>query len=765
MSAPSLDELLLATKTPAQRPAAAPPIREMNDLIGHEDRAVDQFRRAGARRDAIDQAMREFPDATPDQLVEIAFEFEKVLLDQSQPEAVKAKAAADQEAISRANNIGTSESVLTGFPIAGGVLGTAIGGPAGGVVGAGLGGLVQSAGRKFAYEAGVGEKNPTVLDALRNARNQATAEAVGFEAADKVIGGIARFFRGTKEVADPIIAAFGRLGMQPALQDFSNTALVERARSFFGVLPMANRPFRRRSQQVSRELGESLDNFIADVSPEVAQTRRLFESGDDSAARQLKEDLSGRVFRQFSSGFEVLRRRRDLAFRELQTRVGQIEARYADAGTPLVVPPDNTMAAMGGAAERITRDIPVSRNLEAMDQVEDMRVVSDFVRDVMPRFVTERMTFSELVALKRQVRDRIALVKDNPTAADILKNVQNGLEQDIEAAANLRPEIADLYNRANGISEEFLTMLQDISSKRAQRIQKSFGRQGLQAVRTETGELITKDSGPVDISQMVDMLVAAGSPNEVRQFFGAMSRAVGEREAQRSIRVALGTKIDAALETTVKRSRERGVADEYVPGVFLDQLGLGSVSSKGYNSTIALFEASGISPQRARDVATVIDALNSVKSSNVGQLLMRQAGLGGLRTILRSLSMNMIGGGATLAAGAAGGPIAGTAAAVFQFMVLRSAGKLVTVPWRARAMVAVADARLPEHRRLQAAFSLMRDTALFRSDDEAEDMELREVRREYEALLSTKEGGRKFLQSFDEQMERAGLKLNGGGVR
>lgn len=707
-------------------------------LIREQQATQEAYQAEGNRKAAALEAATRFPGMSPQELVPIAKNLESELNRLSSPEfAAEQKVLKEQRGIEEAG-----EAIGSAAVFGGGILGTALGGQPGAVAGSGLGGLVQSGTR-----AALGTRDVTVGSALRNMRNQSTYEMLGFEFVDKTLGSVARFFRGNKPVSDEIVESFAAVGMRPSLQEVSDNFWSESARTVLGSLPFANKPFKKRAQQATKEFGSKLDEFVEAASPDWAIAQRMMKTHGREATAEFVEQLNRGAFDNLSAGFKVLRDERDARFLVLKKTATQLEARAADSGVSLSSPTTSSRAAIGQIADRFSDGAVVRLDGTVVPMTAELEQTAEFVRDIGTNVVPRNMTFTELTALKKRVSDQIETVKDNPTAAQMLKLMKQGVEEDMVRAAGVHPQLKRAYDDAMSISEEFLTLLQDISTRRIQRVHSQYGRQELQEVVTGTGEVVAKNAGTMDISQTVDILAKSASPNEIRQFYGALRRGVGEPEARRTMQLALGKKVREAVESTLKEVPERGADSSYAPKTFLRALGIESPDQKSFGPMMAMFEASGIPAQQAVHLSKVLDALYSVKNARVSQLLARQTNLGGFKTILRSLSAGAIGGTAATSAGAVGLP---HAAALF--LLSRSYGKWMTVPWRARAVSAMADARLPEHARTQAAISVFTDKELWSSEDPAESEKYEAIRESVWYDLQTKKGQRAFLRSLDDQL-------------
>lgn len=711
-------------------------------LIRDQQATQEQFRLDGNRKAAATEAATRFPDMPPEQLLPIARNIESEL-----NRITSAEFLAEQRQLKEQLGVEQAGEAVGSAAVLGvGILGTALGGQPGAVVGSGIGGLAQSGVR-----AALGTREVTPESALRNARNQATYEMLGFEFVDKTLGSVARFFRGNKPVADEITESFAAVGMRPALQEVSDNFWAESARTVLGSLPFANKPFKKRAQEVTREFGSKLDEFVEAASPDWAIAQRMMKTHGREATAEFVEQLNRGAFDNLASGFKVLREERDARFAVLKKTAEQLEVRAHDSGFPLVSPTTSSRAAIGQIADRFSDGAVVRLDGTVVPMTAELEQTAEFVRDIGMNVVPRNMTFTQLTALKKRISDQIETVKDNPAAAQMLQLLKHGVEEDMVRAAGVHPQLKRAYDDAMSISEEFLTLLQDISTRRIQRVHSQFGRQEMQEVVSGTGETVAKNAGPMDVSQTVDILAKSASPNEIRQFYGALRRGVGEPEARRTMQLALGKKVRAAVESTLKEVPERGADSSYAPKTFLRALGIESPDQKTFGPMMAMFEASGIPAQQAVHLSKVLDALYSVKNARVSQLLARQTNLGGFKTILRSLSAGAIGGKAATAAGSVGLP---HAAALF--VLSRSYGKWMTVPWRARAVSAMADARLPEHARTQAAISLFTDKELWSSEDPAESEKYDAIREAVWYDLQTKKGQRAFLRSIDDQLRVVG---------
>lgn len=701
----------------------------MNDLIQRD-----------VRRQATTFAATQFPDATPEQALAIAKDAEKKLLSTSGPTRMSITAEEQSKQI-REGSSKFGAILPAGFAVAG----TMLGGPPGGVVGAGIGALGESA-----LNAAAGKD---VMPA-RNVRNKIAIEMLGVEAFNLTFGAAARMFRGNKQIADEIATAFAQVGMRPALQDLSTFPMTEGARNVLGSMPLLNRPFKARATTAAREFQTSLDGYIESVSPDVILIRRLAERGDIEGAAQLQEQLSQGVFDGLASGFESLRRVRDQRFAALRSIESQLESRAADAGVSMAVPSVGTRGRIGQVVGLID-DMQVRTASGALEEPEFLGQTVRFIQQITGDEIGREMTFSQLRQLKGRLGREINSVRKDPTSVELLTRVKEGVEEDMISAAAQHPALQSAYDEAMGISEEFLTLLQGMAAKRGQQINRGLGRQAIQEVATETGEIVQKNAGARDVSTLVDAIAASASPNEVRQFFGVLERGMGRQEAQNMIRVSLGKKIQRAAEAAFKESAEKAGDPSYTPGVLLRHLGLDTPNSKQFNSTAALFNAAGLDTRQMMATSTVLDALFSVKNPKVSQYLQRRATIGGgMQSLLRGVSGGMIGGVTAVS----GGP--GLIPAITIYALGRSYGKWVTSPARARLITTAADIRLPEHRRANAVLSMLTDPIWWQGDTPEEDEELKLLRARVKEQLATRQGQEKFIQDLDReiQFDRKGSK-------
>lgn len=730
MATPSLNELLTATGTTRPTPVEG-------DAAARSFAATQQTREELRRKAITDEVttrlVEQYPDASPQDLLPVArIRINETMRTTSEEYQAAVRAANEKMGANRAVGI-----VSNLFPMVGGAVGAAYGGQGGAVVGTTLGSIPKVA----IEQIGRGQYG-SLREAAAAVRNEGIYELAGGTLVDSTFGAISRFFRGNKVIADEIGHAFSQVGMRPALQDISTNPMSEGARNILGMLPYANKPFKQRAGQAAREFDSVVERFVEDASPEVTMVRRMFET-DPAGAARLLEDLSRGAFNDISQGFTVLRRERDAAFANLQNTARQLEARAEDAGYSLRAPTTNTRATIADIAmEADSRTIRSQTTGEVLPNTEPMQGTFDFVRDLAAHYVPREMTFTQLAILKRRISDQIDRVKDTPEAVRLLVNLKEGVEQDMARAATLHPQLNAAYDEAMAVSEEFLTLLKDISSQRMRRIQRGFGRETLQEIQADTGETAIKGEGALDISQTVDLIARSGSPTEIRQFFGALRRGVGEQRAQRTIRLALGKRVSEAVDAAYKETAEKAGDVAFTPGVLLKKLGLDSPSNPNFKTSMALFEASGFSVERTRAVATVLDALYSVKNPKVAQMVARRGVLGGLRSVLSGFTAGAIGG----ATGSVGHVVAGTT-----FLLTRSYGKWMTSPSRARAIVALADNRLPNHARTSAMISLLSDPYIWRDKDPQASADKAAFRQAAWEQLQTVEGARRYWEEFDYQ--------------
>lgn len=693
----------------------------MNDLIQRD-----------VRRQAATFAATQFPDATPEQALMIAKDAEKKLLSTSGP--TRMGLTAEETARQQRESLRDFSATL---PAGAAVAGATLGGPPGAVVGAGLGAVAES---------GINALTGKDVDVFRNIRNKMAGEAIGLEVFDKTFGAVARMFRGNKEVADEISTAFIEVGMRPALQDVSTFPLTEGARNVLGSLPLLNRPFKARATRTAQEFQSTLDEYIESVSPDTVLLKRMVDRGDVEGAARLQEQLAEGVFDGVAAGYESLRALRDQRFARLRAIESQLEARAEDAGVSMAVPSRNTRGRIAQVAGLID-DIQVQVRNGVIDEPDQLGRTIQFIQKLSGDQLGRNMTFSQLRRLKGRVSREIATVTDDPTSVEFLTRVKEGVEEDLVQAASRHPDLQAAYDDAMQVSEEFLTILGGVATKRGQQINRGLGRRAIQEVTTETGETIQKGAGSRDVSTLVDTLASSANPNEIRQFFGVLERGVGQQEAQNMIRLSLGRKIQKAAEAAFRESAEKAGDPTYKPGVLLRQLGLDTPNSKQFNATAALFEAAGMDTRRMMATSRVLDALFSVKNPRVSQYLQRRATIGGgMQSLLRGVSGGMIGG----ATAASGGP--GIIPAVAMYTLGRSYAKWVTSPARARLITTVADIRLPENRRALAMVSMLSDPIWWQGESPEETQQLEILRAQVKDQLATKAGQEKFIRDLDREI-------------
>jgi hypothetical protein len=696
--------------------------------------STDSLIQIDTRRQAAQFVAQNFPDADVEQAVTIAKDVQTKL----QATSGSTPKSITQEERDKAQREGWQEFGET-LPGITGAMGAPFG-PVGMVVGAGIGAIGQSAINKITGN------DVSLMDVAHNIRNKASIEALSYGAFDALFGGAARYMSGNKPIRDEIASAFAAVGMRPSLQDMSTTAVVEGARNVIGSLPLLNRPFKRRATTVANEFQRTLDNYIAEVSPDTILIRRLAERGNLEGAAALQEQLAEGVFDGLGSGMQALARERNLRFQTLQRVETQLEARAADSGYSLASPTTNTRSRIGQVAEKV-EDMRASIASGALEEPAQLGNTIAYIQRFTGDQVARNMTFSELRRLKGHLGRQINAISDDPTSVKLLTQIKEGVEEDMVIAAGKHPELQKAYDDSMEISEEFLTLLQGMALNKGRRINKGLGRQGLQEVAMQTGEVVRKGEGSQDISTIVDTIAKSASPNEIRQFFGVLQRGMGEQEAQKMIRLSLGKKIQKSVESAFRESAEKQGDPSYVPGMLLRHMGLDTPNSPQFNATVALFQAAGMPTQRVRDIARVLDALFSVKNPRVSQMLQRQANLGGAKTVLRSVSGGMIGGAAANTAKAAS-PLA----AIALYTVGRSYGKWVTNPARARLVITVADSRLPEYVRTRAMVSILTDPVFWTSENQGEQARLEDLRKSTKEMLMTPAGQKKFVEEIDREL-------------
>lgn len=688
-----------------------------------------------ARRDAARMTAEMFPDATPEQSVEIAIEFEKRLLMDAGPVDPKVSPQERDRQRNESNEVLGSSLVASG-----GAAGFALGNIPGAIVGAGLGGLAQSGIRRAEG------KDVSVGDALRNARNQATFEVAGIGAVDKTVGAIARVMRGDKAIAQELAGAMRRAGVQPALQDISTTQLVREGRTVLGSFPLLSKPFRRRQADVAQAFDSSLSRYIESVSPDVSMIRKIANEQGPEAASAFQEALSEGALESIEKGFSAIRRERDGLYAELSRVQAEVEKQAAKEGRSLAVPSTESQAALGKAATRVANDTAYTAD-GAIGEVGQYGDVVEFINDIADRRLRGKMTFNELRSLKKRISRQINASKDDPDAVEILVGLKDGVEKDLLSAASVDPRMLAAYRNATSYSEQYLTLLQQASVKRVNRFVRGSGRQSIQTVTTEFGDQIRKNAGTSDVSSLVDELSKTKSPAEIRQFFDVLRKGVGEKEASNVIRRSLGKKVDDAVRAAFKESAEVAGDPSYKPGVLLRKLNLDDPNDPRYNATIAMFKASGLDTGEVLNLSRTLDAIFSVKNPNISQFVQRRGILGGARSIITGVTGGMIG------AGAASGPASAGLVPAAAFLILgRSYGKWMTDPRRARLVMRAADLQAPEQARARAIVSLLTDRELWSSSDREESQTSEMVRSEALRQLSSANARRRFIENLDREM-------------
>ena len=636
------------------------------------------------------------------------------------------------------------------LPAAGGVAGAfGGGGLTGSMLGAFGGGVVDSLADQFANRAteetfGFPGKNDVGQGPLREGRNEAMTEYLGSKVFEKTIGAGAGLIRGTKSVADDVIRNMEALGIAPSLQDISDTGLVEGARRVFGSFPLLAKPFAKRQRQVTDAIRNRANKMVEDVFPDVLVLRDYAEKHGIEKVAEISEALNNRAFKGLDRAYKEFGKRQEKVWGEVQSIAYRLQfSGRLPAQSPTI------LRARGQQALKRFSEFPAGAADDATSLTSDAAKAQAWIRgrlEAMP----EAMNFEQLRKAKRAVQQQINAVEDGTEEFAALVLFKEGVEEQMRHAAKQSPELWEAYQRANAVSEEFLTLIDDMAARRFRRLNRLVGRREADVVDTAAGQA-TKQSPTSDFSQTLEEISKAGNPKEVRQFYGVMRESLGEREAQKVIGATLAKRLDEGFSAALKESTEKSGDDLFKTGVLLKKLGLeGLVNPRSAADAkslamVEMMKASGMKPQRIVQLSKTIDAIFSVKNPNVAEFIRRRAILGGAASLLSGVTGGVIAGktGNDPTVGAMLGPVA--------FVLMgRGVGKLFTSPRAARWMISAADSASPLHARGRAMASLLTDPSYFSTD---QDPELAEIQRQALEKLKTRKGREEFFRQIDETFD------------
>lgn len=638
-------------------------------------------------------------------------------------------------------------------PLIGGIAGAPT--LSGSVFGAGLGAVVTST---LSDE----QSSETLLEGAQSVAKEMLIEAAGGKAFDVVGGGAARFFRGNREVAERAAAALRRRGIEPSLQDISDTSLVEGGRRVLGSFPMLRKHFRKRLDATSKAFSRVSDELVSEVSPDTLLVRRYARENSPEAAQAVVDRMARGGYEAIGEGYEVMRRVTSERWARVESAAAQIEAAHESVGRQFASKMENTSV-------RLAQVIDDLKGREVLEAGSDgIRVAKGFEDESIgkaAKFVSEELgrtrvrSFSDLRNLKRKISLKIDGVRDNPEAVTILTRFKEGVEEDIEALLrNGDAGLRKLYDEANAVSEEFITLLGELSGRRMRRFQSGAGRQAIQEVETAGGNTLLKGAGTRDPGLIIDDLASNGTPKEMGQLFEVMRQAVGEKGARKVVGDVLGRRLSQSLDVSVRESIEKSGDPSFIAPNFLKRMGLDDPGSKRYASTVEMFRQIGINPQKATDMAEVMQSLFGVKNPKVSDFIARRGLLGGASSILSGVTGGLIGGATATGTGMLG-------PAAF-FLLGRSFSKWMTSPRRARLVLAVADNRAPQHFRAGAMRSLLTDPEIYSgivnsimprgaSQEEQQSIEssARELRDDALRQLNTRSSREAFFKNIDNEFD------------
>ena len=721
------------------------------------------------RRIAEYAAVRSFPDATDEQRVQLINAFDS---------RMQAQALEDRQAKFANRSGGTIPKVqipvptdkaaqvgkvALGFaPLAGGIAG-APGGLQGSIVGAG----VAAAGADVVDQISEGIEarrnadpfdpnppNPLAISprrALTAGRDEGAAELVAGKVFNFIPGGIARFFRGDRKIAERVakdMKDLEKFGVRPSLQDISNRSFVEGGRQILGGFPGFAGIFAKRQNKVLGAVRKETDAILkeagafGDVIPDTLLLQRLGERKGVEAVARTAEGILNNQFKLVDDAMKTFGDKQDKFWTEFKTLADRVGVNGNPANTRLRV------------AQAIRDYFPADATLKSGKQLaggSEFERISKFVAE-FAKDMPENVTISQLISFKKKINSQLGELEGTAEQISALGLIKQGLDEDIKLLASTSDELLPAYNKANAVSEEFLTFINDLMAKRVQRINKLAGRRPLETVGdTEAA----KGIGSKDPIEILDEVQKARSPREVRQFFKVIKQHAGEAEGRRFIGRVVQKKLDDTFDSIIKSTAPKSDTDLFLPGKMLEKLGISelvdpkAIPSPKTLATQEMIKASGVSPDRLVRLSKTIDAAFSVKNPNVSQFIQRRAMLGGMTALVGAAT----GGLAGSSQGTAGTVVGIPTGALAFLLIGRGYSRFLTSPTAAKAVIAMSDSTLPNHTRARALVSLLTDDTLYTYESTPEGQKAsKDVRTQMvNALNSSREARSKFIKELDMQ--------------
>ena len=694
-----------------------------------------------------DQAVAQMPGAPAER------EASRTNMPMVSPVPVNPRAIGQFPQVAESANRSFQQNVVENLPMIGGVVGAA-GGLPGSVIGTGIGeGLRQS----FADT----KKDATLAEAGYDIGVAMASEAAFGKAFDLTAGFAARYLRGSRDVAAKNLEILRRNGFAPSLQDISDTPIIEGSRRVLGAFPLISRHYRKRLDKTKAAFDEFAEKFISDLSPDTLAMRRYVEQNSPKEAAALVRKMSESGFKGLQAGFDALNVNQKKLWDRLLFQAEVFEGMMKTVGRPFV----STMAYTSRRGAEQLKRLVDSEVIDASGKVlpqfkgTDVGEAAKFLSLESRNKATR--SFTELVSLKRKVSYKLNSVRDDAEAVSLLRNFKEGIEEDIEILLRNEPTLSGLYDEANAVSEEFLTLMGELVGRRARQFRAGSPRQTLQEVTGEGGEQFYKGAGPRDPLTILRTLSENASAREIEQVGYVLKKALGETGARRVVGDALGQKLSRSLDNAVREAVERSGDATFAPQNFKKLMGLDDPTSAQFQATIEMFRQAGISPRRASDLSEIMQALFGVKNPKVSDFLMRRGVLGGAASLIGGATGGMISQGA-IGPGSLLGPAA-------FFLVGRSFSKWATDPRRVGLVMQVADSTRAQGSRARAFVSVLNDLDnLLMTDAQTGDAapdeiaQQRAVIKDSLAGLRNRERRRELFENLDKEFNLRDLRIRSG---
>ena len=722
------------------------------------------------KQEAAEGALLSMPGATTEQVTAVARENYALRKQRwhSEREARRQQRLDPPESVSPKVTIGSlpaGQDFASALEVAGPMIGSVVGAKAGlpgSMIGAGAGSLlttpmVEAFKAEAARSQNLSYDPLGVYGMLRKARNETLFEYAGSKVFDYTIGGIARYFRGDRKVAEKIMRDFETVQMSPALQDLSNASLPEGARKMLGGFPTFSGIFARRQQEMTEQVGKRL-RTVADRAglqlgdiPDSEVLRRVYERSGLEGLEAASEALLNNAFKVLDRGMKVFGERQEQAWTGFYSHVSRLEREAAEAGGRYAIDPVQYRGRLVEAADGYKALVdegafPAGNAVTEVDNA--LREAFEKLKD------TPNLTMTELRSDIRKISTLINEL-DDEAATTVLGRVKEGMQEDLKRLAQTDPEALSLYNQALEISEEFLTFMGDEVGQKLGRISRNIGRREQDVVAGPGGLETRKAAGAKDPTATMDLILQSNSPRTVRNFFTTLRAAAGERKARRILGRVAAKKINAAVDKITQTAPERAGADLFKPGRLLKELGIEGVNDPRRALTpetltnLELFKSAGINRKEMIALSNVIDHIFSVKTASLSEFVRRRALLGGFQTLVGGYT-----GGMLSSSRDNDGRVFGAASGAVAFILLgRTFAKWMTDPRKARRVIQIADQSLPDNVRARAFVSVLNDADIIGEIGEGDSDDFSaSVRRQAHEQMKSKESRRRALAALDEYL-------------